>query len=409
MTAAPTTDSKLTAPPPDPDLQSPAAPPAAELSALTAVDSVYGAGASATEHRFRPRRLSTDGFVSVLGAMISALAITWLEFERILPASGVIGFWVCWYLTFLALYSGVVWLRTRNRLAVKDQFAAALVSGAGVLVVVALALVIAYTISRGYTALRPNFFTQTMAGTGPLDPLTSGGALHAMVGTLEQVGLGVLFSVPLGIATGLYLNEVKGRLARLVRTVVDAMSALPSIVAGLFIFASVILTFGLQKSGFAASLALTVMMLPIITRTAEVVFRLVPGGLREASYALGAPQWRTVFFVVLPTARASLVTAVILGVARGVGETAPVLLTAGFTDGLNGNPFDGPQVSLPLYIFNFVRYPQAEMISRAYGAALTLLVIVMVLFIAARLIGGSGPGQSRRASRRTLRPAGASR
>jgi len=362
---------------------------------------------SKPERRFRPRRFSGDDVVSVLGAMVSAVALTWLELQRLLPASGVIGFWLCWYVTFLALYTGIVWLRTRNRLAVRDQLAAALVSGAGVLVVVSLALVISYTIARGYTALRPNFFTQTMAGTGPLDPLTSGGALHAMVGTLEQVGLGAAFSVPLGIATGLYLNEVKGRLARLVRTVVDAMSALPSIVAGLFIFASVILTFGMQKTGFAASLALSVMMLPIITRTAEVVFRLVPGGLREASYALGAPQWRTVLFVVLPTARASLVTAVILGVARGVGETAPVLLTAGFTDSMNANPLEGPQVSLPLYIFNFVRYPQADMISRAYGAALALLVIVMVLFVSARLIGGSGPGQSGRSQRRATRRAAA--
>lgn len=177
------------------------------------------------------------------------------------------------------------------------------------------------------------------------------------------------------------------------------MSALPSIVAGLFIFALVILTLGQDKSGLAASLALTVMMMPIITRTAEVVFRLVPGGLREASYALGASQWRTVFFVVLPTARASLVTAVILGVARGV-ETAPVLLTAGFTAGTNLNPLEGPQVSLPLYIFTYVRQPGEEMIARAYGAAMTLLVIVLVLFVAARLIGGSGPGVP---SRRQLR------
>lgn len=361
---------------------------------------------SGPERRFRPRRFTVDGALSVVGSMLSALALTWMVYERMLPWSGVVGFWVCWYALFLAIFVNVVWLRERNRLAVVDQLAAALVAGAAMLVLTALGLVISYTIVRGATALRPNFFLETMRVTGPLAPLTRGGALHAMVGTLEQVGLGVLFSVPLGIATGLYLNEVGGRLARLVRTVIDAMSALPSIVAGLFIFASVILTFGQQKTGFAASLALTVMMMPIITRTAEVVFRLVPGGLREASYALGAPQWRTVLLVVLPTARSSLVTAVILGVARGVGETAPVLLTAGFTGAMNRNPFEGQQVSLPLYIFNYVRYPQPEMIARAYGAALVLLLIVMVLFVAARLVGGNGPGELGRRQRRKARASG---
>lgn len=207
------------------------------------------------------------------------------------------------------MYAAVTWTRTRNKLAVSDQVVAALVGAAGVLVISALVLVIVDTALRGYHALLPNFFTEDMSVTGPLDPITSGGVWHAVVGTLEMVGLGVLFSVPLGIATGLYLNEVGGRLARTVRTVVDAMSALPSVVAGLFIFVAWILTFGYEKSGFAASLALTVMMMPIITRTAEVVFRLVPGGLREAPYALGAPQWRTVLFVVLPTAKSSLVTA----------------------------------------------------------------------------------------------------
>lgn len=373
--------------------------PAARLATDDPID-------ASPERRFRPRRVTRDGAISVGGAMVSSLALTWMIYERLLPWSGVVGFWVCWYGLFLAIFANVVWLRERNRLAVVDQVAAALVSGAAVLAMVALGLVITYTIARGAPAIRPNFFLETMRITGPLDPLTSGGAFHAMVGTVEQVGLGVGFSVPLGIATGLYLNEVKGRLARLVRTVVDAMSALPSIVAGLFIFASVILTFGQQKSGLAASLALTVMMMPIITRTAEVVFRLVPGGLREASYALGASQWRTVLFVVLPTARASLVTAVILGVARGVGETAPVLLTAGFTGAMNANPFEGQQVSLPLYIFNYVRYPQPDMIARAYGAALVLLLIVTVLFVAARLVGGRGPGELGRRQRRRARATG---
>jgi phosphate transport system permease protein len=351
--------------------------------------------------RFRPRSWTVEGLVTVAACLVSAVSLTWLEYQRILPTTGALGFWIVTYAVFLALYATVTWLRERNRLVVVDRLFAAIAVSAGIAVTCSLALVIGYTISRGYAALHLNFFTETMFTTGPLDPLTRGGALHAMVGTLEQVGIGALIAVPLGIATAVYLNEVGGSLARVVRTLVDAMSALPSIVAGLFIFASVILTLGVDKSGLAAALALAVMMMPIVTRTAEVVLRLVPNGLREASYALGAPQWRTVLFVVLPTARSSLVTAVILGVARGVGETAPVLLTAGFTSAMNANPLEGQQVSLPLYIFNYVRFPQPDMIARAYGAALTLLLLVGILFVTARLIGGRRPGQSSRRRRKT--------
>ncbi|WP_239377738.1 phosphate ABC transporter permease PstA, partial [Frankia sp. Cj5] len=250
--------------------------------------------------------------------------------------------------------------------------------------------------------LHLNFFTRTMSVTAPSDPLTSGGALHAIVGTLLQVGVAVFISVPLGITTALFLNEIRGPLARPVRTIVDTMSAIPSVVAGLFIFATVVLALGTNRCGFAASLAITIMMMPIITRTAEVVFRIVPGGLREASFALGASQWKTVWHVVLPTARPGLLTAVILGVARGVGETAPVLLTAGFTNDLNADPAHGAMLSLPLYVLNYVKFPQPESVARAYGAALTLLALVLTLFVIARVVGGRGPGQlSRRQKRRS--------
>lgn len=197
-----------------------------------------------------------------------------------------------------------------------------------------------------------------MSGTGPLDPLTQGGALHAIVGTLEQIAIALLVTVPLGLACAVFLNEVPGRYARFVRTIVEAMTALPSIVAGLFIYATWILLLGQDKSGFAAALALSVMMLPIVIRASDVVIRLVPGSLKEASYALGAGQWRTVWTVVLPTARSGLTTAVILGTARGIGETSPVLLTSGIAAGLNANPVDGPQLSLPLATFTLVVSPR---------------------------------------------------
>ncbi len=336
------------------------------------------------------------------GSALCALCLTWILFERILPLSGTVGFWVCWYVLFLAVYSTVLLTGDGRGVALVDRVMSVICHAAGIMVVALLSVIIGYTAFRGYTALHLNFFTRTMSVTAPADPLTSGGALHAIVGTLLQVGVAVFISVPLGITTALFLNEIRGPLARPVRTIVDTMSAIPSVVAGLFIFATVVLALGTNRCGFAASLAITVMMMPIITRTAEVVFRIVPGGLREASLALGASQWRTVWHVVLPTARPGLLTAVILGVARGVGETAPVLLTAGFTNDLNADPAHGAMLSLPLYVLNYVKFPQPESVARAYGAALTLLALVLTLFVIARVVGGRGPGQlSRRQQRRS--------
>jgi phosphate transport system permease protein len=171
------------------------------------------------------------------------------------------------------------------------------------------------------------------------------------------------------------------------------MTALPDILAGLFIYATLILIFGLGLSGLAAGCALAVTVLSIICRAAYVVLRLVPGGLTEASYALGSGQWRTVWHVTLPTARSGLATAVILGAARAIGETAPVLLTAGATNFLNFNPVGGPMMSLPLAAFTLVSSPEPNYIARGFGAAAVLLALVLVLFGTARLIGGRGAGQ----------------
>jgi phosphate transport system permease protein len=292
---------------------------------------------------------------------------------------------------------------TQDRLAVSDRIAAVLFSTAGLVLFAVLALVVGFVVSKGWSAVHHwNFFSQTTALIGPGDALDRGGIYAAAVGTLEQVGLSVLISVPLGIATALYLNEVRGRLAGVVRTIVEAMTAIPSILAGLFVFAAVVLTLGFNRSGLAASLALAVEMLPIVARTSELVLRLVPNGLREASAALGASQWETVRRVVLPTARPALVTAVLLGVARVVGETSPILLTAGFTNELNYDPLHGPQVSLPLFAFTEVRFPLDNAIARAFGAAVVLLALVLVLFTAARAIGGRPAGRTPRRERQRL-------
>jgi phosphate transport system permease protein len=262
-------------------------------------------------------------------------------------------------------------------------------------------VVVVFTLWKGRTALvHSNFYQQDMSQAGPLEPLTVGGMWHAMVGTLEQISIALLLTVPVGLLCAVFLNQVPGALARFVRTISEAMTALPSIVAGLFIYATVILGLGAGKSGLAAALALSVMMLPIIIRAADVVLRLVPATLTEASLAVGASQWRTVWHVVLPTARSGLTTAVILGTARGIGETSPVLLTAGFTSAMNANAFSGPQISLPLAAFSFVKSPEPTMIARGFGTAATLMALVLLLFLLARMVGGRAPGELTRRGRK---------
>ncbi|WP_329621542.1 phosphate ABC transporter permease PstA [Streptomyces sp. NBC_01255] len=335
---------------------------------------------------------STDVY-AVLGAAAASLALTWLLFARLLPFSGAVGFVLVAYVLFLGLYALLVSF-DEDGPAVRDRIAGVVVRSLGLVLLAVLVFVVAFTLWEGREALvHLNFFTEDMSLAGPLEPLDVGGILHAVVGTLEQVGIALALTVPSGIVCAVFLNEVPGPFARLVRTIVEAMTALPSIVAGLFIYATVILALGTERSGFAASLALSVMMLPIIIRAADVVIRLVPGTLREASYAMGSSRWRTVWHVVLPTARSGLTTAVILGTARGVGETSPVLLTAGFTAELNALPTSGAQVSLPLATFELVKSPEPNMIARGFGTAAVLMLLVLLLFVLARIAGGRGPGQ----------------
>ncbi|MFK0114666.1 phosphate ABC transporter permease PstA [Streptomyces sp. NPDC090994] len=330
---------------------------------------------------------------AVLGALAAALSLTWLLFRWLLPFDGVVGFVVMAYGFFLLLYALLVSFDESGP-AVVDRIAAAVVRSMGLLMVAILAVVVVYALVEGRKALvHLNFFTQDMELAGPLEPLSVGGALHAAAGTLIMIVLALVITVPLGLVCAVFLNEVPGTFARFVRTIVEAMTALPSIVAGLFVYATVILGIGMDQSGLAASLALSVMMLPIIIRAADVVIRLVPGTLREAAYAMGTSRWRTAWHVVLPTCRSGLTTSVILGTARGIGETSPVLLTAGFTSEMNLDPLSGPMVSLPLATFEFVKSPEPTMVSRGFGTASLLMVMVLLLFVAARVLGGRGPGQ----------------
>jgi len=352
--------------------------------------------------------ISREDLGNILGAGASSIAVTFLLFGLLAPLQGSVGFVVVAFLIFLGLYALLVSLTNQTPIVI-DKVMTAILAASSALALAALASVVWFTLWRGRQALVTwNLYTEDMSEAGPADPLTVGGIQHSIVGTLIIISIAIVLTVPLGIACAVFLNETRGRFNRLVRTVVDAMSALPSILAGLFIFATFILILGLPRSGLAAAFAVSIMMLPIIIRSADVVIRLVPGNLREASASLGAPERRTVWHVVLPTARPGLGTAVILGVARGIGETAPVLLTSGFASTMNVNPLRDPMVSLPLSVFEFVQSPQPALIARGFATAAVLMVLVLVLFAVARLIGGRPAGQlssrqRKRAASRSLR------
>jgi phosphate transport system permease protein len=345
----------------------------------------------------QPRRVTSAvtgrDVTDLVGAAVTALSLAVLLFGRLAPLSGGLGFVVTTYVLFIASYAMLASIGRPGTVTI-DKIATVLLWSLALLLLAALALVIGYTLWSGHSAIAHlNFFTQDMSQAGPLSPLSEGGVIHAMVGTLWMIGIALVITVPLGLSCAVYLSQVGGRGAGLVRTVVEAMTALPSIVAGLFIFATWVLILGLGRSGLAAALALSTMMLPIIIRAADVVLRVVPGNLKEASEALGAPRWRTVLHVVLPTARSGLATSVILGAARGIGETSPVLLTAGYTVYLNTNPVNGPMVSLPLVVFELIRSSsQPAYIARGFGAAAVLMLLVLGLFVLARIVGGRGPG-----------------
>lgn len=321
-----------------------------------------------------------------IGSALGSLALTWIVYSQLLPFSGKTGFLVFWYVTFIAFYALLTSL-TRPKAVVIDRVVTTVVVAAPTIILAALIWMVFSTVTKGLDALtHVNFFTQDMSGVRPDDPFDMGGILHAMAGTLIQVTIAVLIAMPLGVLTAVFMSEIGGPGSKLVRTVVEAMTALPSIVAGLFIYTVLIVGLHYPSSGFAAALALSVMGLPIMARASDVVLRVVPGGLREASYALGAGKWETVWRVVLPTARPGLATALILGVARMVGETSPLLLTSGATSFLNANPTEGAMNSLPLYIYSAMSSGQPAYEVRGYAAATVLLALVLCLFLLARYV-----------------------
>jgi phosphate transport system permease protein len=280
---------------------------------------------------------------------------------------------------------GIVSWQVEGRRRAVDRVATSGALLALLLTLLPLGFVIGYVIKEGKTRFNISFLTHSMANIGPLQ--SNGGVYHAAIGTLEQVLLASMIAVPLGLLVAVYITEYGGNaLATSVRFLIDVMTGIPSIVAGLFVLAFWIIALNQQFTGFAGALALAILELPIVVRTSEEMIRLVPASLREASYALGVPKWKTVLRIVLPTASTGITTGVMLAVARVIGETAPVLLVVGGNNYINNNPFSGAQGSLPLFIFQNALTSSTFNVQRAWAAALTLILIVVVLYVAARLL-----------------------
>lgn len=268
-----------------------------------------------------------------------------------------------------------------------DRLVTNLVTGAFILALVPLISLVFTVLTLGSKRFDIEFFTYSMRnilGEG-------GGAIHAIVGTLEITLLATLFSVPIGIMTAIYLIEYgRGKLARAVTFLVDVMTGIPSIVAGLFAYAVFALIFGPGvRMGIAGSVALSVLMIPVVIRSTEEMLKIVPNELREAALALGVPKWLTVVKVVLPTAIGGIVTGVMIAIARVIGETAPLLLVAGFTSSMNYDPTDGRMMTLPVFVYTSYANVGTDFqayIDRAWAGALTLMLIVMILNLGARLV-----------------------
>nr|VDG64023.1 phosphate transport system permease [Streptococcus thermophilus] len=244
-------------------------------------------------------------------------------------------------------------------------------------------------VSRGIGPILDfDWWSQDMGGARTRAP--GGGAAHAIVGTLVQTLIASLFSIPIGVFTAIYLVEYSGgnRLGKLTTFMVDILSGVPSIVSALFIYALWITILGQERSGFAVALSLILLMVPIVVRNTEEMLRVVPMDLREATYALGVPKWKTIVRIVLPTALSGIVTGIMLAVARVMGESAPVLILVGSTKVMNAfNIFEGPQSSLPLFMLDMWKSGSAQAVTdRLWGAALTLVLLVVALNLLARLI-----------------------
>ncbi|MGV9610530.1 phosphate ABC transporter permease PstA [Nocardia xishanensis] len=269
---------------------------------------------------------------------------------------------------------------------VKNHLATGLVTACFAIALVPLGWVLWMVISKGISAIAsPDWWQKSQKGILP--DQFGGGVYHAIYGTVVQSAVAAIIAVPLGIMAAVYLVEYgRGRLAKVTTFMVDILAGVPSIVAALFIFALWIATFGFPQSAFAVSLALVLLMLPVVVRSTEEMLKLVPDELREASYALGIPKWKTIVRIVIPTAAPGMISGTLLALARVMGETAPVLVLVGYAKSINTNLFDGNMASLPLLIYQELANPEAAGRERVWGAALTLILLIALLYVAAAVV-----------------------
>lgn len=325
------------------------------------------------------RRLSRPMLFAI---PIASALITLLVFV-VTPFQGRADFLVFFLIIYLIVQT-VVSGRIEGRRRAVDRFMQSLVVGAFLAAVAPLLSVLGFTVARGAKRFDWTFFTHSMSGVAESD--ANGGAYHAIIGTLEQIGLATVIAAPLGLLVSIYLTEYAlGRFGRAVSFFVDVMTGVPSIVAGLFILAAWVLAFGFGYSGFAGSLALTVLMLPTVVRSSEEMLKLVPPSLREGGLALGLTRTRVVLHVIFPAALPGIVTGIMLAIARIAGESAPLLLTVFGNVTSNTNPFSGAQSALPLFVFNEAGNNNQTAIDRAWTGALTLIILVMLFNLIARL------------------------
>jgi phosphate transport system permease protein len=345
---------------------------------MTATRTAPPEASGVVEHSRRLPRLAPSGLfalAALLGAVLSAL--TGFSVVRTAVYAVVIG--------TLAVYTASRAVEGTRKAT--DRLVTCVVTSAFAVAMVPLVSLGWTVLSRGLRRLDGEFFNSSMLGVVG----EGGGAYHAIFGTLVITGITAVISVPIGLLTAIYLVEYgTGRLKRAITFLVDVMTGIPSIVAGLFAFALFALFFGPGvRLGIMGAIALSVLMIPVVVRSSEEVLKLVPNELREAAYALGVPKWRTIVKVVLPTSIAGLATGITLAVARVVGETAPLLITVGIINGTNLDPFDGRMATLPVFAYYQLTqpgFPPEFAIDRAWTAALLLIILVMALNVVGRLI-----------------------
>ncbi len=328
------------------------------------------------DSQYRMQQIGTHFGTPILALLFTALS----------PMAGFTGFCLTW-LGFHIISAALLAKYGKKKKSYANAFLEVFV-GATIFVFVSfVATVLWPVISNGIVGLSHlNLLFSDAAKVGADASLNKGGLGHAIVGSIIMVGIATLISVPIGILAALYVTEVRGKLTPFVRFFVQAMSGVPSIVAGLFIYSALIVSGILQYSGFAGALALSILMLPTVARTAEEILRLIPDDLRTAALALGGTQWRTVRMVVLPAAKSGLITSAILGVARVAGETAPLLLTAFGNNVLNVNPFSESMSALPSFVFTQMLLGGDNDMARAWFATFVLLIAITVLFTSARIV-----------------------